>query len=117
MSNGNGDTRLAIEAYLSVARERARPQELAAVAADLHNLASLYEAKGGGEAYHVYCQREWYSLAAPPFYASSLAICLGHRDSRIVGHYGIDVGAQDAKRVPKGESLVRWVGWGYRVNP
>ena len=86
MSNGNGDTRLAIEAYLSEARERPRPQELAAVAADLHNLASFYEAKGGGEAYRVYCQREWYSLAAPPFYASSLAFCLGHGDSRIVVH-------------------------------
>src|SRR2546422_10297567 len=50
MSNGDGDTRPAIEAYPSVAREGARPQELAAVAADLHNLASLYEAKGGVEA-------------------------------------------------------------------
>ena len=117
MSNGNGDTRLAIEAYPNEARERARPQELAAVAADLHNLASLYEARVGVEAHHVYRQREWYSLAAPPFYTSSLAICLGHGDSRIVWHYGIDVGAQDAKRVPKGESLVGWEGWGYRVNP
>jgi hypothetical protein len=81
MSSGNGDTRPAIEAYLSAARERARRQELAAVAADLHNLGSLYEAKGRREIYHVYCQREWYSLAAPPFYASSLAFCLGHDDS------------------------------------
>ncbi len=38
MSNGDGDTRPAIEAYPSVAREGARPQELAAVAADLHKL-------------------------------------------------------------------------------
>jgi hypothetical protein len=82
MSNGNGDTRQAIEAYPSEARERARRQELAAVAADLHNLGSLYEAIGGGEAHHVYCQRQWYSLAAPPFYyARNLAFCLSHRVS------------------------------------
>ncbi len=56
MSNGDGDTRPAIEAYPSVAREGARPQDLAAVAADLHNLASLYEAKGGVETHHVYRQ-------------------------------------------------------------
>ncbi len=56
MSNGDGDTRPAIEAYPSVAREGTRPQELAAVAADLHNLASLYEAKGGVETHHVYRQ-------------------------------------------------------------
>jgi hypothetical protein len=81
MSNGDGDTRQAIEAYPSEAREGARPQELAAVAADLHNLASLYEAKGGVETHHVYRQREWYSLAAPPFYSISRAFCLGHGDS------------------------------------
>jgi len=117
LSNGNSDTRLAIEAYLSEARERPRPQELAAVAADLHNLASFYEAKGGGEAYRVYGQREWYSLAAPPFYASSLVLCLSHGDSRIVVYSRIDAEAQDAKRVPKGGILVRWEGWEYRVNP
>jgi len=92
MSSGKGDTRPAIEAYLTAARERARRQELAAVAADLHNLGSLYEAKGGRAVYHVYRQREWYSLAAPTFYASSLALCLGHGDNWIVGHCRIDVG-------------------------
>ena len=87
MGNGNGDTRHAIEAYPSLARERAGPQELAAVAADLYNLASLYEARGGVEAHRVYRQREWYSLAAPPFYARSLVFRLSHRDSSIGEHY------------------------------
>jgi len=88
MSNGDGDTRPAIEAYPSVAREGARPQELAAVAADLHNLASLYEAKGGVETHHVYRQREWYALAAPPAYAIRRACCLGHGDNWIAGYPG-----------------------------
>src|SRR3989441_6223966 len=81
LSSGNGDTRPSIEAYSSEARERARPQELAAMAADLHNLASLYEAQGGGEAHRVYRQREWYSPAAPSFFAKSLAFCLSHGGS------------------------------------
>jgi hypothetical protein len=81
MSNGDGDTRQTIEAYPSAVREGARPQELAAVAADLHNLASLYEAKGGVENHHVCRQPEWYSLAAPPLYAISRAFCFGHGDS------------------------------------
>ena len=88
MSNGDGDTRPAIEAYPSVAREGAWPQELAAVAADLHKLASLDEAKGGLKTHHVYRQRERYSLAAPPFYAIRRACCLGHGDNWIAGYQG-----------------------------
>jgi len=81
MSNGDGDTRQAIQPYTSEAREWARRQELAAVAADLHKLASLYEAKGGMETHHVHRQGKWYSLATPPFYAISRAFCLAHGDS------------------------------------
>ena len=81
MSNGYGDTRQAIEAYPSEAREWAWRQELAAVAADLHKLVSLDEAKGWLKTHHVYRQRERYSLATPPFYAISRAFCLGHGDS------------------------------------
>ena len=86
LSNGDGHTRQAIEAYPSEARERARRQELAAVAADLHKLASLDEAKGGLKTHHVYRQRERYSLAAPPFYAIRRACCLGHGDNWIAGY-------------------------------
>src|SRR5437899_1586442 len=107
MGNGDRDTRPAIEAYPSVAREGARPQELAAVAADLHNLASLYEAKGGVETHHVYRQREWYALAAPPLYAISRAIrrafCFDHGDNWIAGYQG------------RNPSQIG--GGGYRVNP
>ena len=62
------------------------------MAADLHNLASLYEAKGGVETHHVYRQREWYALAAPPLYAISRAIrrafCFDHGDNWIAGYQG-----------------------------
>ena len=81
MSNGDGDTRQVIEAYPSEAREWAWRQELAAVAADLHKLASLDEARGGMETHHVDRQGEWNSLATPPFYAISRGFCLGHGDS------------------------------------
>ena len=86
LSTGDGHTRQAIEAYPSEARERARRQELAAVAADLHKLASLDEAKGGLKTHHVYRQRVRYSLAAPPFYAIRRACCLGHGDNWIAGY-------------------------------
>src|SRR2546427_4974408 len=48
MSNGDGDTRPAIEAYPSVAREGARPPEPAAAAAGLPNPPSPLRAKRGG---------------------------------------------------------------------
>jgi len=85
LSNGDGHTRQAIEAYPSEARERARRQDLAAVAADLHKLASLDEAKGGLETHHVDHQRERYALAAPPFYAINREFSLGHGDSHSAG--------------------------------
>src|SRR5438445_7734394 len=103
LSNGDGDTRPAIEAYPSEAREGARRQELAAVAADLHKLASLDEGRVGMETQRVDRQGEWNSLATPPFYIIRHAFCLGHGDSWIAGY--------------RGGILARWEGWGYRVNP